>query len=142
MKRNCLLLTGLLISISSSFWACTNESGDTIGCQPYTGVVLAPTPCSGNASLIIQVTNKEVNSTFVVGEEIRQNVILGTIEGSDSVATGGLIQFGNQTVHLSDTIYFNFEKIDAGNIVCPAFFSTPSLQAKIISITNQKCSKL
>lgn len=133
-KPKFLLLLIALIGTIVIAWGCKD---DDTACRPYTGVVLSPTPCSGKASLIIQVTNRDVGSKFIDGATERKNVIIATVEGIDSV--GGSFQFRNETVQLSDTIYFNFEKQDGGGIVCPALFATPSLSTKITSISNSKC---
>lgn len=135
MKKPKFLLSLIaLIGAILIAWGCKD---DDTACRPYTGVVLSPTPCNGKASLIIQVTNRDVGSTFIDAGAERQNVIIATVEGIDSV--GGSFQFRNETVQLSDTIYFNFEKQDGDGIICPALFAAPSLSTKITSISNSKC---
>lgn len=124
---NFSLLIGLFTLISMN--GCTKT---TMNCLPYEGEVIGKDLCS---LLIIKVTNKEVDSQYLLGNERLSNVI-----GAVKIEVPSI---DPSIISQSKKVYFDFrEATDEERYPCPAIFSIPSRRIVITRISNSPCPSI
>lgn len=121
----------IFILLPIFFIGCENDDSK---CPQYTGIIFDRALCSSEKATLIKVTNKEVGSTY----RNEENIILAAVD-FDSINISGTMYMRGTLFNIGDTIYFDFIEKKIETITCPTIFGLPSFQARITSISKNKC---
>ncbi len=125
-------LTSYFIFIVICTFVSCNDENDS--CDQYKGILFERAVCVGEKTTIIQVTNKEIGSTY----KNERNIILAAWN-YDSIDVSGSIYKGGISFKKGDVLYFDMKEKRIEGITCPSMLGIPSFHAEITAVSKNKC---